>query len=136
MSGFKKGQSGNPQGRPKGIVTQAKLRQSIEKDLPEIIGAMVEAAKGGDVAAARMLVDKVLPSVKAQDQAVSLPVDGSDLAKDGRAIMSAVGLGEVTPETASRLLQGLGSLAKIIETAELLERVEALEDARANQAAS
>lgn len=128
---FTKGKSGNPAGRPKGIINQMTLRASIEKDLPDILSAMVEQAKQGDVQAARLLVDKVLPSMKPMDQAIALPVTGADLAKDGRVILSATGAGELTPDTATKLLQGLGSLARIIETDELLKRIERLE-AQAN----
>ncbi|NEV61658.1 DUF5681 domain-containing protein [Thiorhodococcus minor] len=123
---FEKGKSGNPKGRPRGIVNQAKLRKAIEKDLPEIIEAMTTAAKAGDTAAARLLVDKVLPSLKPQDTPVKLPL-GDDLAESGRAVLAAVGASEVTPEQGARILQGLGALSRVIETDELLRRIEALE---------
>ncbi len=41
MAKFEKGKSGNPRGRPRGIQTQLKLRESIAKDLPGIITALV-----------------------------------------------------------------------------------------------
>ncbi|MBK5965720.1 hypothetical protein CCR95_16935 [Thiocystis minor] len=124
---FVKGKSGNPSGRPAGIVSQMKLRQSIEKDIPAILAAMVEQAKAGDTQAARLLLDRTLPSIKPMDQPVTLPLAGDDLASDGRAILTATGNADITPEQASRLLAGLGSLARVVEVGELIKRIESLE---------
>ena len=64
---FEKGQSGNPNGRPRNqIPTAQKLRELIKTDdVSAIIAAMVEQAKGGDIQAAKLILDKVLPSLKA-----------------------------------------------------------------------
>lgn len=127
MARFKPGESGNPAGRPKGIIGKGvKLRQGIEQHVPEILNALIERAKTGDPAACKLLLDRALPPLRPTDQPVRLPLDGR-LADDGRAILTAVGAGDVTPEQALRLLSGLGALARVIETAELIERIEKLE---------
>ena len=64
MSKFLPGQSGNPNGRPKGTGTVAKLREAIQEEMPEIIDAVVSAAKAGDISAAKILIDKVIPTLK------------------------------------------------------------------------
>jgi hypothetical protein len=74
MAKFEKGQSGKPRGRPRGIQTQAKLRESIAKDLPGIITSLVDKAKDGDTAAAKLLLDRVLPSLRPMDQPAFLPL--------------------------------------------------------------
>ena len=127
MAKFKPGQSGNPQGRPPGIVSQMKLRESIAKDIPEILAAMVEQAKAGDTQAARLLLDRTLPAIKPTDTPIVLPLAGSDLGADGRAVIEATGQGNVTPDQAKTLLSGLGTLARITEVDELVRRIEALE---------
>ena len=104
-----------------------KLRKSIMKDIPAILTAMVEQAKAGDTQAARLLMDRTFPAIKPTDQAVNLTLAGDDLASDGRAILTTTGNADITPEQARRLLAGLGSLARIVETDELLKRIEALE---------
>lgn len=130
MAKFKPGQSGNPLGKPKGAVSKmTKLRQSIESDLPEILAAVITAAKSGDTTAAKLLLDRTLPVIKPTDQAVNLKLAGDDLAASGRLILEATGNADITPEQASKLLQGLGSLAKIVEVDELLKRIERLEAA-------
>jgi hypothetical protein len=130
MAKYQKGESGNPQGRPKGIINQATLRASIEKDVPAIIKALTEQATSGDVGACKLLLDRVLPALKPQDTTIQLPM-GDDLAANGRAILAATGNADITPEQASKLLQGLGSLARVLETGELLARIESLEQAHA-----
>ena len=122
------GESGNPKGRAKGSGDIGKLRADIAKHVPDIITKLVELAKAGDAGAARLLLERVLPPVKATEQAVpvALPTDGS-LADQGRAVLAAAGAGTLAPGQASQLLTGLSALAKLIETDELAARIAALE---------
>ena len=62
---FKPGQSGNPKGRVKGkplLVTE--LRTAIEAKSDEIFQAVINAAINGDMSAAKILIDKICPSLK------------------------------------------------------------------------
>lgn len=124
---FAKGTSGNPAGRKPGIVNQMALRALIAKDLPQILEALKAQALAGDVGAIKLLIDRVLPALRPTDQPVSLDLSGTDLSADGRQIITAVGSGSVTPDESSKLLSGIGSLARVIETTELLQRIELLE---------
>lgn len=125
------GQSGNPKGRKPGTGAVGKLRAAIAKHVPDIITKQVELAKAGDAQAARLLLERVLPPVKAAEQPaqVDLP-EGGSLAEQGRAVLQAAGAGQLAPGQASQLLAGLGTLAKLIETEELAARVAALEAAQ------
>ena len=70
---WKEGQSGNPKGRPrKSQRTMAQLRSQISDHLPDVIEVLANAAKEGDVQAARILVERCVPSMRALDQNINV----------------------------------------------------------------
>tara|TARA_R100000750_G_scaffold56677_1_gene43307 strand:+ start:302 stop:613 length:312 start_codon:yes stop_codon:yes gene_type:complete len=70
---WSKGESGNPRGRPrKSQKTMAQLRSQISEHLPDVIEVLAGAAKDGDVQAARILVERCVPSMRAIDQNVNI----------------------------------------------------------------
>ena len=132
MSRWKPGQTGNPKGRPPGQSEITRLRASLAGDVPEILAGLVMAAKGGDVQAARLILERILPPVKAIEQAVELqlPVDGT-LTAQGRAVVSAVAGGDLAPSQGAALLGAIGTLARVTEIDELTARIAALEQQHA-----
>ena len=70
---WKQGQSGNPRGRPrKSQKSMAQLRSQISEHLPDVIEVLANAAKDGDVQAARILVERCVPSMRALDQNINV----------------------------------------------------------------
>jgi len=70
---WEKGKSGNPNGRPrKSQKTMAQLRSQISEHLPDVIEVLAGAAKKGGVQAARILVERCVPSMRAIDQNVNV----------------------------------------------------------------
>ena len=126
---FIKGQSGNPQGRPKGSGISAKLRQAIEGEAEAIIKAMIEQAKAGDMQAAKALLDRVLPALKPESQAIHLPelVAAGTMAEKARAAIDAAGAGAVSPNAASDLVAAIAGLARVVEVTALQQRLDELE---------
>jgi hypothetical protein len=123
---FKAGVSGNPKGRPKDKTPATQLRKSIIDDMPEIILKLVEQAKDGDTAAAKILLDRCVPALKPQAMAISLPVNGT-LAEQGGEIIRATLSGHIPPDIGAQLITALANQSKIIEIDELTQRIEALE---------
>ncbi|WP_426117260.1 DUF5681 domain-containing protein [Massilia sp. PWRC2] len=129
-SGWKPGQSGNPNGRPPGTSEVGRLRAAISEHLPEIIAQLVNKARGGDTQAARLLLERVLPPVKAVEATVTLELTPrASLTEQGESIVRAVAVGLLAPGQAGALLAGLGSIARLKEVDELTKRLEALEAA-------
>ena len=123
---FKPGQSGNPNGRPKDKTPATILRKSIANDLPEIIKTLVNLAKGGDVQAAKVLLDRCCPALKPQAMPICLPVNGT-LAEQGNEIIRATMGGQMPPDIGSQLITALSNQGKLIELQEITERLQHIE---------
>ena len=118
---FTKGVSGNPAGRRPGLSKLGKIRQGLEAALPEILDALITSAKAGDPVSARLILDRCLPSLKAETRQVApMPVD-----PDG--ILAAVASGQIGLDQAIAAMNLAATRIKIAEGEELLKRVEALE---------
>lgn len=129
MTTFKKGVSGNPAGRPKGSGLAGQLRKAIADDADEILQSVITQAKGGDLAAAKILLDRIVPPLKPEAQVVQIDaLSGSgDLVGKADAVIHAVGSGDLAPDIAAQLISAVATLAKVIEVNELQQRLEMLE---------
>lgn len=127
-SHWKPGQSGNPKGRPPGQSDITKLRASIAEHVPGIVDRLVSAAKDGDVQAARLLIERVLPPVRPVEQPQPMDLPEGDLTAKGQAILDATARGDLAPSQAAALIGAVGTLARVAEVDELARRVKALED--------
>jgi hypothetical protein len=127
---WKPGQTGNPKGRPPGQSEITTLRKSIMNDAPEILAGLVTAAKAGDVQAARLILERVLPPVKPMEQAIELNLAGNTLTDQGRAVLSAIAAGVLAPAQGSQLIAAIGALARVAEIDELTTRITKLEESK------
>lgn len=125
------GESGNPRGRPKGSGEVAALRAGIREHVPAIVQKLVEAALAGDTGAARLLLERVCPPLKAAEETSPLALPDGTLTDQGRAVLRAVADGALAPGQGAALLASLGALAKVRESDEFEARIAALEAARA-----
>jgi len=130
---FPKGQSGNPGGRPKGSrnATTLALETLLDGQASALTQKAINLALAGDMAALRLCLDRILPPRKDSPVAFDLPEMKTlnDAVPAMGALVKAVGRGDLTPTEAGELTKMVQAFAKIIETAELEERVRKLEEA-------
>ena len=122
---FLPGTSGNPSGRPKAA---DQLRRKLESGVEDAAQSVLDAAKGGDLNACRIIIERTLPALRPHHAAVRFKIDpAAPLADQGRAVLSAVAEGKLPPDQGKALLDGIASLARITEIDELAARIEKLE---------
>jgi Family of unknown function (DUF5681) len=128
---FAKGQSGNPRGKRPG--TRHRLTQLAERlmegEAEAVVRKVVEAAKGGDVAAARLILDRVLPARKGSPVRFALPSVSTAAEVVGAigAVLAAVSDGVLTPDEGTQIAGLLETKRKAIESVDLEARLTALE---------
>lgn len=130
---FKPGNPGGP-GRPAGSRNKATvmLDQLAEGEAPELLRTVLTSAKGGDMAAARIVLERVWPARKARPVFLTLPPiqTAADVVAALGAVADAVGAGEISPDEGAAVASILETKRKAIETVELEGRVAALEKER------
>ena len=130
---FQKGQSGNLGGRPKGSrnATTLVLETLLDGQATALTQKAIDVALTGDIPALRLCLDRILPPRKDSPVAFDLPEMKTlnDAVPAMGALVKAVGQGDLTPTEAGELTKMVQAFAKIIETAELEERVRKLEEA-------
>ena len=128
---WKKGQSGNPTGKPAGVRNKATVMvQSImERGAQEIAEAIVGLAKEGDLSAARLVLERLLPPAK--ERPISLALPGTDtaggIAEAQQAILQAVAAGDLLLGEGTALSSIVEARRKAVETLQLEQRITALE---------
>ena len=128
---FQKGQSGNPDGRPKGSrnATTIALETLLDGQATALTQKAIELALTGDMAALRLCLDRILPPRKDRPVTFALPPIGGaqDAAATISAVLTAVAVGEITPADAGEISKLIEVYVKAFATAELAERVARLE---------
>jgi hypothetical protein len=132
MPKFLPGQSGNPAGKKPGTLSlPGKLRAALGAEAGEILEAMVAKAKEGDIAAARLILDRVVAPLRATDELVHLQdANLNDLTHAPVALLGALGQGAITPAQLNEIASALASLVRVREATELEARLTALEGQR------
>src|SRR6516162_8123007 len=76
---FQPGQSGNPAGKLKGTKHRVTLlaEQLMADDAESVVRAVIKAAQGGDMVAAKLILDRVCPIRRSRPTPFSLPNDVS-----------------------------------------------------------
>lgn len=120
-------------GRPPGRGVVAELRDKLAQDVDKVIGILREQALAGDPQAIRILLDRVLPSLRPVELPTPLDLPVGNLAQQAHAVVQAVAAGDIAPSQAAQIITALGGVAKIIETTELIDRITKLEKQHATK---
>ena len=129
---FAKGNKASP-GRTPGRSKVSELREKLAQDLDAVIGILREQALAGDPQAIRLLLDRVLPSLRPVELPTPINLPEGTLAHQARAVLQAVADGDIAPSQAAQIITALGGVAKIIETTDLLDRITKLEAANVSK---
>ena len=125
---FKPGQSGNPGGRP-ASAGLGKIRADLveawnaakvgNKSIKDIL---IEKAQGGDMAAIRIVAERVCSPIKAMEPATPIELPDGSLTDKANAVLAGLADGSLNTAQAAQLLQALGAVAKVVEVDELRKR--------------
>ncbi|MFM4793198.1 MULTISPECIES: hypothetical protein [Aeromonas] len=131
---WQKGETGNSNGRPAGSGKAQIVRRIIGDvfgDENGAIQAVAELAKGGDLQACALLLSKTIPPLRSSHEAVTLidaeTLQGTSASQRAALINEAAITGRLPPDIALILLDGVEREYRILESTELFERFEALE---------
>jgi uncharacterized protein DUF5681 len=101
---FQKGQSGNPSGKAPGARNKTTMlaEKLMQDDAREIVKVVLDAAKRGNINAARLILERIAPIRKGRPVYLDLPPmqTAGDIAAAMAALTDAMASGDVTPDEA------------------------------------
>lgn len=133
MARFAKGSSGNPKGRPIGPQHQSKIMAALggREGLNEIVGVVKAQALAGDMSAAAILLNRIIPQLKPQAEPVKLDIDAkASHGEMAEAALKGMASGQLSPTDGQVLLGAIETAAKLSTFKELEERISQLETRR------
>jgi hypothetical protein len=128
---FKKGQSGNPAGKPKGAKDKrTELRELLKPHAAKLVQKVVDLALAGDVSALRICIDRIIPPVRENRISIALPVvkDVAGCTAAQAKVLKAVTAGELLPGEAESLSALIEHQRRGLESHDLAARLLALEE--------
>ncbi len=123
-------EQGNP-GKPKGARHKTTLlaEKLMSEDAEAVVKVVVEAAKAGDLTAAKIVLDRIAPPRKDLPVAFDLPAisTAADASAAMGSIIAAVASGELTPTEAGEVAKLLDAFTRTLEATEFERRLQSLE---------
>lgn len=128
---FKKGTSGNPKGKPPGTRHGLTILAEtlMAADLEAVVSKMIRKAKAGDVAAGRLILDRVMPMRKGRPVVFELPAMNSvaDVVGALATVTAAMAAGQLSPAEAIEIASVVELQRRAIETMQMEVRLSAIE---------
>jgi len=116
---FEKGQSGNPEGRPKGIKDKRTLYvEMIESHAEELINKALEMALNGNEIMLKIFLERILPA-KPKDNVIDVQLTGETPTEKSKQVIDALNNQDITPSEAMDILQALAAQVRVYEADEV-----------------
>lgn len=130
---FQPGQSGNPSGRPLGIIDKRiKNRELFLERAPKLIDKVINMALDGDITAMKICIDRIIPKVNSDTLEHPISIgnmkDPKKLLDLGNDIINKVSNGSLSTQNGKTISEALENQRKLIETVELKTILEELQD--------
>ena len=129
---FRKGESGNPAGRPKGARNAATLAAEalLDGESETLTRKAIELAFEGDVIALRLCLERIIPPRKSRPVSIDLPTleNPSDVLAALSVVTAAVGSGDLTPDEGQAVASLLEQNRRAQELVTLEERLDEIEN--------
>ena len=129
-------EAGNKKGRGRPAGSRNKATVMLEKlmadDGKAVVQKIIKVAKGGDMAAARMIVDRIVPLRKGRPVEFSLPAveTAADVLAAQAAVIEAMSRAQLTPEEAALVAKVIDGKRQAIELMDIEARLARLEQKR------
>jgi len=135
---FRKGESGNPNGRPMGARNKATEAAELllDGEAEALTRKAVELALEGEAEALRLCLERIIPPRRGRSVKLGLPAvrGAADLAGTMAAITTAGVQGTITPREAAELARVVEISVRAVETSDFERRLRELEEAYAARA--
>lgn len=122
-------ESPNKNGRPRGIIDRrAKLNKLLEGKAESILNVVINAALQNDVQAANLILSRVMPVLRSQDERVEFELDiNAPMSNQVEQILKALSEGLLSPDMAKQIVETVGVLDSIRQAENLSDRIKKLE---------
>lgn len=127
---FKKGQSGNPAGKPKGARHKTTLAALalLEGEAETLTRKAVELALAGDTTALKLCLERIAPAIKPTTKTITLDLpEDANFSDMARHLIQAAGRGMIPPDIAAQLVSAATGAARLEELEVVKQRLESLE---------
>ena len=126
---FVPGASGNPNGRPAGLIDRRhRVAKAFDAEFDAIGAALVARAKGGDVGAMALYLSRVEPPLRPRGDRTPFALDTTQpLAAQAAQVIQALAAGDLSGEAAQTVLACLSTYTKLVEADTLDARIKRLE---------
>lgn len=117
---FKKGHSGNPNGRPKGALSRrSQLSKLLEPKAKELVDKMLELALGGDVNALRLCIERLIPKIQREPITIELPseLNPESVPQLKVALLRTALEGQISTDEAEKLIRLIGECSATKDSA-------------------